>query len=118
MNFVAEGVRELMAKLGFRTINEMVGHCDRLEMRKAIDHWKAKGLDYSNILYQPEVSDQVGTYCMQAQDHLLDRALDNTTLLELCRPALESGENVSAELPILNTNRVVGTITGAEISRR
>lgn len=118
MNFVAEGIRELMAKLGFRTINEMVGQCDRLEMRQAIDHWKAKGLDYSNILYQPKVGEHVEAHCTQKQDHLLDRALDNTVLLELCRPALESGTKVSAELPILNTNRVVGTITGAEISRR
>ena len=118
MKFVAEGVRELMAKLGYRTINEMVGHCDRLEMRKAVDHWKAKGLDYSKILYQPKVGKHVGTYCTKAQDHLLDRALDNTTLFELCKPALEKGETVFADLPIVNTNRVVGTITGAEISRR
>jgi glutamate synthase (NADPH/NADH) large chain len=118
MNFVAAGVRELMAKLGYRTINEMVGRCDRLEMRKAIDHWKAKGLDYSKILYRPKVGEHIGTYCNQSQDHLLDRALDNTTLLELCEPALGRGEKVFAELPIININRVVGTITGAEISRR
>lgn len=118
MNYIAEEVRELMAKLGYRTIEEMVGHTDRLEMRHAIGHWKAKGLDYSKILYRPKVGPNVGRFCSQSQDHLLERALDNTTLLELCKPALESGEKVFAEVPIINVNRVVGTITGAEISRR
>lgn len=118
MRFVAEELREVMARLGFRTINEMVGRCDRLEMRKAIDHWKAKGLDYSKILHRPELGPEVGTYCQKKQDHLLDAALDNTTLLALCRSAIERGEKVEAEMPIINTNRVVGTITGAEISRR
>ena len=83
-----------MARLGFRTINEMVGRSDRLEMRTAIDHWKAKGLDYSKILYRPKVGPEVGTYCCRQQDHLLERALDNTTLLELCAPAIERGEKV------------------------
>ncbi|MCH7227842.1 glutamate synthase large subunit [Haloferula sp. A504] len=118
MRFVAEEVREIMASLGFRTIDEMVGRSDRLEMRRAVEHWKAKGLDYSKTLYRPDMGPEVGTFCQQAQDHLLDRALDNTTLLELCKPAIEKGEPVRAELPIINTNRVVGTITGAEISRR
>ena len=118
MNYIAEEVRELMAKLGYRTIDEMVGNSDRLEMRQAVDHWKAKGLDYSKILYRPKVGEKVGTFCSQPQDHLLDRALDNTTLLELCEPALERGKKVFAEVPIININRVVGTITGAEISRR
>ncbi|MCP5536297.1 MAG: glutamate synthase large subunit [Akkermansiaceae bacterium] len=117
MNFVAVEIRELMAKLGFRTINEMVGRCDLLEMRDAVDHWKAKGLDYSKILYRPKVGPEVGTYATQQQDHLLDQALDNTTLLALCQPAIENYEKVYAELPIENVNRVVGTITGAEISR-
>ncbi|NWK54683.1 glutamate synthase large subunit [Verrucomicrobiaceae bacterium N1E253] len=117
MNFVAQEIRELMAKLGFRSITEMVGRSDKLEMRKAVDHWKAQGLDYSKILYRPKVGPEVGTYAQQQQDHLLDRALDNTTILELCRPAIESYEKVHAELPITNINRVVGTITGAEISR-
>lgn len=118
MRFVAEQIREIMAELGFRTLNEMVGRSDRLEMRKAIDHWKAKGLDYSKILYRPKVGREVGTWCKMKQDHLLERALDTTHILELCRPALERGEKVTAELPIVNVNRVVGTITGAEISRR
>ncbi|MEX2382644.1 MAG: glutamate synthase-related protein, partial [Opitutales bacterium] len=118
MRFVAEQVREVMAELGFRTLNEMVGRSDRLEMRRAIAHWKAKGLDYTGILYRPKVGPEVGTWCQHPQDHLLDRALDNTHLLEICRPAIEKGQKVTAELPIVNINRVVGTITGAEISRR
>ena len=117
MNFVAVEIRELMAKLGFRTLNEMVGRCDLLEMGNAADHWKACGLDYSKILYRPKVGPEVGTYATKQQDHLLDQALDNTTLLELCKPAIDSYEQVRAELPINNINRVVGTITGAEISR-
>lgn len=117
MNFVAVEIRELMAKLGFRTIDEMVGRCDLLEMGNAVDHWKAKGLDYSKILYRPKVGPEVGTHAIHQQDHLLDQALDNTTLLDLCRPAIEHYQKVRAELPIQNINRVVGTITGAEISR-
>jgi glutamate synthase (ferredoxin) len=118
MRFIAEEVRELMAQLGFRTINEMVGRADRLEARKAVEHWKARGLDFSNLLYQPKVADNVGRYCQITQDHGLDKALDNTTLLKLCAPALERGEKVVAELPIRNVNRVVGTILGSELTRR
>jgi glutamate synthase (ferredoxin) len=118
MRFIAQDVRELMAQLGFRTIDEMVGRVDRLEPRKAIDHWKARGFDFSNILYQPDVGDEVGRYQRVAQDHGLEQSLDFTTILELCRPALERGEPVKATLPIRNVNRVVGTITGSEITRR
>lgn len=118
MRFIAQEVRELMAQLGFRTVNEMIGHAERLEMRKALDHYKARGLDYSQILYQPKVSDSVGRYCSIMQDHGLEKALDNTTLLELCKPALEKGTPVRATLPIRNGNRVVGTILGSELTRR
>jgi glutamate synthase (ferredoxin) len=118
MRFIAEEVRELMAKMGFRTLNEMIGRADRLEIRKAVDHYKAKGLDFSAILYQPPVGPQVGRYCKIAQDHGLEKCLDNTTLLGLCRPALENGERVHAELPIRNVNRVVGTIVGSAVTRR
>ena len=118
MRFVAEELREIMAKLGFRTINEMVGRSNNLEMRRAIEHGKARGLDYSKILHRPKVGPEVGTYCTQEQDHQLDLALDTTTLLKLCAPAIERGEKVRAELPIVNVNRVVGTITGAAITRR
>jgi glutamate synthase domain-containing protein 2/glutamate synthase domain-containing protein 1/glutamate synthase domain-containing protein 3 len=118
MNYVAEGVREVMAQLGFRTINDMVGRCDKLEMRKAIEHWKSRGLDYSKILYRPEVGPEVGTYCQIQQDHLLDDALDYKKILELAQPAIQEGKLVEINLPVVNTDRVVGTITGAEVSRK
>ncbi|MSU41828.1 MAG: glutamate synthase subunit alpha, partial [Pedosphaera sp.] len=118
MTFIAQEVREIMARLGFRTVNEMVGRTDRLEPIKAIDHWKAKGVDFSKILYQPEVGPEVGRYCQMPQDHGIDKSLDVTTLLELCKPALERGEKVRATLPIRNVNRVAGTITGSELTRR
>ncbi len=118
MHFIAQEMREWMAKLGFRTVDEMIGRVDKLEVRKAVDHWKAKGLDYSNILYQPDVPPEVGRHCQIPQDHGLDKALDNQVLLELCEPALERGDPVRATLPIRNTNRVVGTILGSEVTRR
>ncbi|HWP57747.1 MAG TPA: glutamate synthase large subunit [Candidatus Acidoferrales bacterium] len=118
MRFIAQEMREYMAKLGFRTVNEMVGRSDRLEMRRAVNHWKAKGLDYSAILYQPNVGPEVGRYCQIPQNHGLENALDNQVLLDLAAPALERGEKVKATLPIRNTNRVVGTILGSEITRR
>jgi glutamate synthase (ferredoxin) len=118
MRFIAEEVRELMARLGFRTVEEMIGHSERLEMTRAIAHYKAKGLDFSKILYQPEVDVEVGRFCQKPQDHSLDKALDNTTLLPLCQPAIDHGERVEATLPIRNVNRVVGTIVGSEVTRR
>ncbi|MCH8539863.1 MAG: glutamate synthase large subunit [Opitutales bacterium] len=118
MRYIAQDLREIMAKLGFRTIPEMVGQVDKLRMRKEIDHWKARGLDYSKILHKPKVDKNVGFYCQMKQDHLLDRALDNTELLRRCKPALEEKKPVEVNLPIVNTNRVVGTILGSEISRR
>jgi glutamate synthase domain-containing protein 2/glutamate synthase domain-containing protein 1/glutamate synthase domain-containing protein 3 len=118
MMFIAREVRELMAQLGFRTINEMIGHSEYLEARHAIEHWKARGVDLSQILYQPQVPESVGRYCQIAQDHGLASALDNTTLLELCRPALTNGDRVNASLPIRNINRAVGTILGSEVTRR
>jgi glutamate synthase (ferredoxin) len=118
MRFIAMEVREIMAQLGFRSVEEMVGRVDRLEGRKAIDHWKAKGLDFSNLLYQPDVGADTGRFCQMAQDHGLEKSLDLTQLLDLCKPAIERGERVSAELPIRNVHRVVGTITGSEITRK
>jgi len=118
MRFVAEELREIMAQLGFRSVEEMVGRVDRLEPRAAITHWKAKGLDFSNLLYAPEVDPDWGRYCQEEQDHGIERSLDVTTLLDLCRPAIERGEEVVAELPVRNVNRVVGTITGSEITRK
>ncbi len=118
MRFIAEDLREIMAQLGFRTIEEMVGRTDKLEARKAVTHWKAKGLDFSSILYQPDVGPEVGRFCQMKQDHGIDRSLDVTTLLALCEPAIERGEKVIAELPIRNVNRVTGTITSSEITRK
>jgi glutamate synthase (ferredoxin) len=118
MRFIAEDLRRIMAMLGFRTVDEMVGRVDRLEPRRAIDHWKARGFDFSNVLYQPDAGPEIGRYCQVAQDHGLDAALDVTTLLELCAPAIERGERVEADLPIRNINRVVGTITGSEVTRK
>ena len=118
MRMIAQEVRELMAQLGFCQVNQMIGRSDRLEVRKAIGHWKAKGLDYSRILHQPEVPTNVGRFCQIGQDHGLKKALDNTVLLRLCAPAIERKEKVMAVLPIRNTNRVVGTIVGSEITRR
>jgi len=118
MKYIAEEVRELMAQLGFRTINEMIGRVDKLEARTAVEHWKASGLDFSKILYAPKVADNVGRYCQIPQDHGLEKALDNTMLLRLCAPALERREKVVVNLPIRNVNRVVGTILGSELTRR
>jgi len=117
MRFVAQELREIMARLGFRTVNEMVGRTDKLEPRRAVEHWKAKGLDLSPLLYQPELSPGEKRYCVDQQDHNLEASLDLTTLLTLCAPAIERGERVRAELPIRNVNRVVGTIVGNEITR-
>ena len=114
---VAEEARQLMAHLGFRTINEMVGRVDVLEMQKAIDHWKADGIDLSSILTPIEKPHaDVGTYCTQTQDHGLDKVLD-MKLLELAKPALEKGEEVEIELPIINTDRTVGTILSNELAK-
>ncbi|WP_013323042.1 glutamate synthase large subunit [Gloeothece verrucosa] len=117
MKFIATEARELMAQLGFRSLDEMVGRTDVLEPKKAVDHWKAKGLDFSKILYQPEVGPEVGRYCQIPQDHGLEKSLDMTVLLDLCKPAIERGEKVSATLPIKNINRTVGTILGNEITK-
>jgi len=111
-------VREYMAELGFRTVDEMVGRSERLEMRRAVDHWKARNVDFSRILFKPTVPKHYGRTCKQAQDHGLEKSLDRTTLLELAKPALDLKTPVRATLPIRNTNRVVGTMTGSEVTRR
>jgi glutamate synthase domain-containing protein 2/glutamate synthase domain-containing protein 1/glutamate synthase domain-containing protein 3 len=115
---LAEELREIMARLGFRTINEMVGRVDRLDTRKAIAHWKAKGLDFSAILHKPQMPDHVLTYCASPQDHGLDRSLDVTLLLDLCQGALDRQELVKVDLPIRNVHRTVGTILSSEVTKR
>ncbi len=117
MFFVAEELREIMASLGFRTINEMIGRCDLLEARKAVDHWKARGLDLSRILHRPRVPESFGTYGTRRQDHGIDKSFDLCTLVNLAAPAIERGEKVRIEVPIRNTYRTFGTITGSEVTR-
>ncbi len=118
MRFIAQEVREIMASLGHRRFEEMVGRSERVEMRRAVDHWKARNLDFSRILFKPTVPRSYGRTAQIAQDHGVERTLDATSLLELARPAIEEGKRVEATLPIRNTNRVVGTMTGSEVTRR
>ena len=117
--FIAQEVRELMAQLGFRTIDEMIGRSDLLDMRQAIDHYKARGLDFSKIFYRPEV----GPGRRGPQGHATRTTASSSRSTgrrscPACRPALERGEPVSLELPIRNINRTVGTILGSELTRR
>jgi len=116
--FIAMEVREYMAELGFRALDEMIGRIDMLDVEPAVDHWKARGLDLSQILYQPQVEPDVAIRCVRAQDHGLEKSLDMTTLVPLCRPAIEERKAIDIILPIRNVNRTVGTILGYEITRR
>ncbi len=118
MRFVAQELREIMAKLGFRKLEDMVGRTDKLVPWKAIEHWKAQGLDFTPILYQPKAAADVGRFRQQAQDHGLEKSLDVTKLLDICKPAIEHGHKVRAELDIRNVNRVVGTIVGSEVTKK
>ena len=115
--FVAEEVRELMARLGFRTIDEMIGRMDRLKTKEAIDHWKGKKLDLTPILHRPNVSPSVGTRKMKEQDHGIADVLDNR-LIELASEALEKKHPVEIQMPIRNSNRTTCTMLGSEVSRR
>ena len=117
MKFVAQDLREYMAKLGFRTVDEMIGRTDKLKQRE-IDHWKGKHLDLSPIMYKPDVGDEIGTRKLIEQNHGLENSLDVQTLMDICEPALSNREPVKAKLPIKNINRVVGTIVGSEVTRR
>ncbi len=115
--FVAEQVREIMAQLGFRKVDDMIGHVDRLDMRSALDHWKARGLDFSAILYNPPAPSRVARRCVQKQDHGLDNALDHQ-LIATATPAMETGTPVRIELPVRNVHRTVGTMLSGEVARR
>ncbi len=117
MMFIAEELREIMAQLGFRTVDDMIGRVDMLNVRDVSGHWKAKGVDLTQILYTPHVPPAVARRCVQPQDHGLAKALDNE-IIARCRPALERREPVRFELPITNRNRTVCTMLSAEISRR
>jgi glutamate synthase (NADPH/NADH) large chain len=116
---VAEEARRIMARLGFRTIDEMVGRVDCLEASDAIRHWKADGLDLTSLLSPAAKRDpNVGTYCTETQDHGLEKSLDLTRLLDLARPALERGDRVRTDVDIVNTDRAVGTILSYEVIQR
>ena len=115
--YIAEEIRELMARLGFRTMAEMIGHVEMLDTRKAVDHWKASGLDISPILAIPENRYEQTFHQSVGQDHGLDKALDRQ-LIELARPAIEDAQPVTIDLPIRNVNRTVGTLLGHEVTKR
>ena len=115
--FIAEEVREYLAQLGFRSLEEIVGRVDLLDAALAVEHWKASGLDLSPVLYAPPLPEGAATRCVTTQDHGLDKALDNT-LIQLAEGALEEGRPVRLELPIRNVNRTVGTMLGYEVTRR
>jgi glutamate synthase (NADPH) large chain len=115
--FVAEEARALMAKLGIRRFNDLIGRPDLLDTRRGIEHWKAKGLDFSKVFHQPQMPVEVARYNTETQQHGLEKALDNR-LIELARPALERGEKVTIEMPIRNINRTVGTMLSWEIAKR
>ncbi len=118
MKFVAQEMREIMAKLGFKTINEMVGRTDRLKAKDNVKHWKAAHLDLSKILYQPYAGADVSRFNTQSQNHMLEKTLDMRKLLRMCKPALEHKKCIRAKLKINNVDRVVGTIIGSEITKR
>jgi glutamate synthase (NADPH/NADH) large chain len=115
--FVAEEVREIMAQLGVRKFDELIGRTDLLDKKKGIDHWKAKGLDFSRIFYMPPMPPEVARYKCEEQDHGLAKALDHK-LIEQCRPALERGERVSFITPVRNVNRTVGTMLSSLVARK
>lgn len=114
--FIAQEVRELLAELGFATLADAVGHSEFIEMREAIDHWKAQGLDLSKVLHRPALPQGAALRNVTQQDHGLADALDNQ-LIEMCQPAIRDGEPVRAQLPIRNVNRTVGTMLGSEVTR-
>jgi len=115
--FIAEQVRQWMAKLGFRKMDDLIGRSDLLALRPGIEHWKARGLDFSQLLYRPALAPEVGRRCTIAQDHGLDRALDHE-LIVLARPAIDRGEPVECKLAIRNRDRSVGAMLSGEIARR
>ncbi|MFC4558232.1 glutamate synthase large subunit [Virgibacillus kekensis] len=118
MRFIAQEARELMAELGFRTIDEMVGRTDVLEKKEDIDHWKARDIDLSAILYQPDLPAKVGRYNTIKQDHGIEKTLDYQELIPNCIQAIENKEPIAFTTAIRNINRVTGTLLGSEITRR
>ncbi|WP_392486262.1 glutamate synthase large subunit [Haloimpatiens sp. FM7315] len=117
LTFVATEVREYMAKLGFRTMNEMIGRIDKLKVSESIDHWKAKNLDLSKILYKPDMPKKIKAYCVKKQDHGLDEAFDHI-LIQMAETALNDKKKVRGSFEIKNTRRSVGTMLSGEIAKR
>ena len=115
--FVAEQIRQWMAKMGFKKMSDMIGRADMIHMLPALDHWKAKGLDYSQLLFVPPLPSRVSRRCTTKQDHGLGAALDNR-LIELSKPALENGTSVDSKLPIRNVDRTVGAMLSGDIARK
>ena len=115
--FIAEEVREYLAALGFRTLDEAIGRVDLLDAAQAVGHWKAAGLDLTPVLHVPELPAGTALRCTTSQDHGLDRALDNT-LIQLAEGALAGRHAGRLELPVRNVNRTVGTMLGYEVTRR
>jgi glutamate synthase (NADPH/NADH) large chain len=115
--FVAEEARQIMAQLGIRTFDELIGRSDLLDKSKAITHWKAKGLDFSRIFHQPDVPDSVPRYQTEVQDHGLEKALDHK-LIAQARAAIDKGEKVSFISPVKNVNRTVGTMLSGEVAKK
>src|SRR4051812_1987550 len=115
--FVAEEVRELMSQLGIRRFNDLIGRTELLDTKKGIEHWKAKGLDFSKVFYTPKMPPEVARFNREKQNHGLEKALDNR-LIELAAPALERGEKLTIETPIRNVNRTVGTMLSWHIAKR
>ena len=114
---IAEDVRKWMAKLGFRNFDEMVGRSDKLDMQRAISHWKAQGLDFSRIFYKPDVDNATAVYHCENQDHGLEQALDHVLIAE-AKPALENGQAVVINTPIRNVNRTFGAMLSGEVAKR
>jgi len=115
--FVAEELRELMAQMGVRNLNDLIGRSDLLDMKKGIEHWKLQGLDFSKIFHQPKVAAEVARRHVETQDHGLGRALDHQ-LIAKAKPALERGEKVVMETAVCNVNRTVGTMLSHEVAKR
>jgi glutamate synthase (NADPH/NADH) large chain len=115
--FVAEEARQLMAQMGMRKLDELIGRTDLLDMQQGVDHWKAKGLDFSRIFHMPAVGPDVARFHCEAQDHNIGGALDHQ-LIERARPALERGEKVAFDMPVKNINRTVGTMLSNQVASR
>ena len=115
--FVAEELREIMAQMGFSTVNEMIGRVDRLDMNPALDHWKAQGIDLSRILYAAPAAAAKGLWNQDSQDHGLGKALDNTLIAD-AQAALDSGAPMRGEYPVRNVNRTIGAMLSGEVARR